>query len=86
MQNDKTTIEITEELRMAIAEEVRLIHKELRWAHKHVRNIYGMIGIEAPPPVELDDHQLSLFSPEEMGGTTEKDNNKDDNKKQTPER
>lgn len=45
----------------AIAEEVRLIHKEMSWVVKHLARVYAMIK---PPAVEgetADPMQLSMF-------------------------
>ena len=47
--------------REALAEEVRLIHKELGWVVKHMANIYDMIKTEDSQPLE-DPNQLKLFN------------------------
>lgn len=49
------------DLRKAIAEEVRLIHKEMGWVNGHVANIYAMIRTDDNPPIE-DPNQLKLFT------------------------
>lgn len=51
------------DIRKAIAEELRLIHKEFGWANRHIANIYAMIRTEDTPPLE-DPNQLKLFPTE----------------------
>lgn len=49
-----------EKLMRAVAEEVRLIHKELGWVLKHLANLYAMLRSDDNPPLE-DPSQLKLF-------------------------
>lgn len=50
----------------AIAEEVRLMHKELYWVTKHMARVYAMIRPPDMPDEEQDPMQLSLFEDEEQ--------------------
>lgn len=43
-----------------LAEEVRLIHKELGWVVKHLANIYEQVKTEENLPID-DPNQLKLF-------------------------
>lgn len=52
------------DIRRAVAEEVRLMHKEIGWALGHLANIYAMIRTDDNPPIE-DPNQLKLFQDNE---------------------
>lgn len=52
-----------EELRKAIgsmAEELRLAHKELRWAAAHLANIYNAVKPVEKAPIEDDPNQQKI--------------------------
>lgn len=47
-----------------MAEELRLMHKEMRWVAAHIANIYKMLRTDEEPPIEEDPKQLKLFQDE----------------------
>lgn len=46
-----------------VANEVRLLHKEVKWALQHIANIYEAIKLPDQEPIE-DPNQLKLFDEE----------------------
>ena len=53
-------ITIDTDTQKLIAEELRLMHKELRWATAHLANIYKMLRTD-DEPIEENPNQLNLF-------------------------
>ena len=49
-----------------IAEHLRLVFKELRWAANHIAAIHDIMRPEEEPPIE-DPNQLKLFDDECQG-------------------
>ena len=54
---------VTDEERRTIAEEVRLIHKEMRWVLQHIARISEVLGAacDNDSEDESDHNQLSIF-------------------------
>lgn len=46
-----------------IAEHLRLVYKELRWAANHIAALHDIMRPEEEPPIE-DPNQLKLFDDE----------------------
>lgn len=53
---------------MTVAEELRLIHKELGWIMKHIGNIYKAVKSEDDTAAldDADPNQLELFEDENL--------------------
>lgn len=47
-----------------VAEHLRLVYKELRWAANHIAALHDIMRPEEEPPIE-DPNQLKLFDKDE---------------------
>ena len=45
----------------SMSEDLRLAHKELTWAAKHMANIYNAVKPAEKSPIEGDPNQLKIF-------------------------
>ena len=59
MANDK-------ELKKMVAEHLRLVYKELRWAAKHIAALHEIMRPNDEQPIE-DPNQLKLFNDDTTG-------------------
>lgn len=54
------------EAQKSVAEHLRLVYKELRWAANHIAALHEIMRPEEEPPIE-DPNQLKLFEDECTG-------------------
>lgn len=58
-------ITIDTDTQKTIAEELRLMHKEMRWVAAHIANLYKMLRTD-DEPIEENPNQLTLFEDERI--------------------
>ena len=56
-------ITIDTDTQKLMAEELRLMHKEMRWVAAHFANLYNMLRTD-DEPIDEDPQQLKLFTDE----------------------
>ena len=58
-------ITIDTDTQKKMAEELRLMHKEMRWVAAHIANLYNMLRTD-DEPIEENPNQLTLFEDERI--------------------